>query len=310
MPKLNELKKKYPELNITFFDIMLMIDPSKTNKYLPLLCKVFSERWDLKKQYGNEDSFALSDIKNKILEYGLSIPNVSNSELMVISYFMDFYRTNIFPTLNDFIFYNERNQIMNNDVLSYKTFDEVRDAVNLADIQTIDKEYEKQIIKEFEDENWIIVRPLSFQSSLKYGSNTRWCTTMKNEKNYFSKYWRKGILIYVINKKTGYKFAGFKNTTDDNELSFWNSSDNRVDFLELEIDDYMYKILKKILQSEKSNKDLCTIELQVAVELECGYSKMNNLNRFLGGEPLEELYREEDNPTTMAAPLYVTPTVA
>lgn len=307
MPKISELKKQYPELNISFFDIMTMIDSSKTNKYLPLLCKILSERWDLDKQYGTEKGFAILDIKNKISEYGLPIPEVSDSELMMISYLMDFYRVNIFPTINEFIFYNERNQIPNNDVLSYKSFDEVRDAVNLADIQTMDKEYEKQIIKEFEDDAWLAVRPLSFQSSLKYGSNTRWCTTMKNEKSYFTKYWRKGILVYFINKKNGYKFAGYKNLTDDNELSFWNSSDSRVDFLELDIDDYMYKVIKNIFQNQKTNRELCSIELQVAVDLDCNGS--GNLNRLLAVESLENLYVEAPTPR-MTIPRFQDPTIA
>ena len=46
------------------------------------------------------------------------------------------------------------------------------------------KELEGQIIKEYEDEKWVALRPLTFSSSAKYGSSTRWCTTYQKEKNY------------------------------------------------------------------------------------------------------------------------------
>ena len=56
--------------------------------------------------------------------------------------------------------------------------------------------------KEYEDDKWVIVRPLTFASSVKYGASTRWCTTYQAEKQYFERYWRQGILIYFINKTT------------------------------------------------------------------------------------------------------------
>ena len=46
MSRLDELKKQYPELNITVFDMMTRLDTSKSYKYLPLMCKIFGKRYN------------------------------------------------------------------------------------------------------------------------------------------------------------------------------------------------------------------------------------------------------------------------
>ena len=58
------------------------------------------------------------------------------------------------------------------------------------------------------------------------------------------------ILVYFINKLTGYKFAGYKSLNGENELSFWNAEDSRVDYLYVEADDYLFPIVRKIFKSE------------------------------------------------------------
>ena len=60
-------------------------------------------------------------------------------------------------------------------------------------------------IKEYEDERWLILRPLTFSASAKYGSSTRWCTTYQKEKNY-----RKSIRL-VEKLRASYSFLKSKN---------------------------------------------------------------------------------------------------
>jgi len=177
----------------------------------------------------------------------------------------------------------DRNQIENKDVTSYSTIDDLRSALTLASMKELTKELEGQVIKEFEDEKWLVVRPLTFQASAKYGASTRWCTTYQKEKQYFEKYWQNGILVYFINKVTGYKFAGYKSLSGDNELSFWNAEDSRVDYLYVEADDYLYPIVRRILGSDKTNKQLCSDDIVNQVKKECGY----NIRKMLIGEPMD-----------------------
>ena len=172
--------------------------------------------------------------------------------------------------LSSFRKYNERGLIPNNDVSSYQNFDQIRSSVGLATLKEDEKELKTQVIREHEDNTWLALRPLTFGASSKYGAATKWCTTYQNDKQYFKRYWDRGILVYFINKVTGLKFAVFKSLDAERELSFWNAADQRVDFLELEIDDYMFPIIKQILKSDKSNRDLSTSKIRNQVNQECG----------------------------------------
>jgi hypothetical protein len=172
--------------------------------------------------------------------------------------------------LSSFQKYNERGLILNNDVTSYQNFEQIMASVGLASLKEDEKELRSQIIREHDDETWLALRPLTFGASSKYGAATKWCTTYQNDKQYFERYWKRGILVYFINKITGLKFALFKALDGDKELSFWNAADQRVDFLELDIDDYMFPIIKQILKSEETNRDLSSTKIRAQVSMECG----------------------------------------
>lgn len=269
MSRLDELKKQYPELNITIFDMMIRMDNSKTYKYLPLLCKIIAERFNLKKHSNDVPVIERQiEVQSRLQTIGINTKGLNGNQLFFYYNLTDFFNHDIFSTFNQFIDYMEKGRITNKDVTSYGSLDDMRGAITLASIKEISKELENQVIKEFEDETWVVVRPLTFSSSLKYGASTRWCTTYVKEKNYFEKYWRQGILVYFINKKTGYKFAGFKDLSTK-EISFWNAEDSRVDYLEIAADDYLFPIVRKIFSSSDTNKNLCTSEVQEQVHNEC-----------------------------------------
>jgi hypothetical protein len=269
MSRLDELKKQYPQLNMSFFDLMVRMDSSKSYKYLPLFCKIFSKRFDTTSQYKNEELLKLNlELQTNLISKSISTDSLSMNQMYVLHHFADYLPNETFTTLRDFMDYVDNNKIQNKDVTSYNNIDEIRAAISLASIKELGEELSKQVIKEYEDETWIAVRPLTFSASAKYGSSTRWCTTYQKEKNYFERYWRQGILVYFINKKTGYKFAMFKSLME-NDLSFWNAEDSRIDFLSLEIDDYLFPIVKQITKSDKSNKNLCSDEIQEQVHKEC-----------------------------------------
>jgi hypothetical protein len=52
-----------------------------------------------------------------------------------------------------------------------------------------------------DNERFFIVRPESKESSIYYGSGTKWCTAAKND-NYFNRYTKKGVTLYYIIDKT------------------------------------------------------------------------------------------------------------
>lgn len=298
MSRLNELKKQYPELNITMLDVLSRLDKSGTYKYLPLICKIFGKRWSFDSQvYKDEKNKFREELKNYLDNKGISYDDLTDSSLYVYHRFSDEFVPEHFETINQFIKLMDQNQIENNDVTSYKNIDELRSAVTLASMKVWEKELEGQAHKEYEDKKWLIVRPLTFSSSCKYGSSTRWCTTYKNEKQYFERYWRRGVLVYFINKENGYKVAGFKALDGDTEFSFWNAEDQRVDFLEINFDDYLYSIVRSIFKSQKTNHDLCSYEIREQVFLECGRQELKmraEISEVDVAVPLDELLSVED----------------
>lgn len=269
MSRLAELKQQYPQLNMSFFDIMTRMDSSKSYKYLPLLCKLFSNRFDPTKNFAKEDvNKGLLEIQTSLMSKSISTNDLTQNQMYAIHCLTDYFSSEFFTTMKEFMYYMDNNKIENKDVTSYANIDEIRQAVSVASIKELDEVMSNQVIKEFEDDKWVAVRPLTFGASAKYGASTRWCTTYQKEKQYFERYWRQGVLVYFINKQTGYKFAMFKSLSD-RDLTFWNAEDSRVDFLTLEIDEYLYPIVKKLVQSEMSNKNLSSNEIQEQVHQEC-----------------------------------------
>ena len=273
MSRIDELKKQYPELSISLFDLIRRMDKSKTYKYSPLLCKILGDRFNPYKEYkieGNKKRYKMveEELTESLTSKGISVEDCNLSELFMYTQFVDFFANETYTTLNEFMDLMDRNKVENKDVTSYPDIESVRTAVSLAHLKELDKDMESQVIKEHEDEKWLIVRPLTFSSSAKYGASTRWCTTYQKEKQYFRRYWKNGILVYFINKETGYKFAGYKSLTDG-ELSFWNSADQRVDYMDVDADDYLFPIVKRILSSRQTNKELCSQEVVDSVDKEC-----------------------------------------
>lgn len=270
MSKITEIKNQYPELNISIIDIFSKIDSTKTNKYLPLLCKLFSYRFQPNKMWDKMDNESeMAHITERMENLGFDCKNMSNNEIYTHYLFTEFFNNEDMRDIISFRKFNERGLIKNNDITTYQTFDEIRSAVGLASLKDDEKMMKSQVVKEYEDDVWLALRPLTFGASSKYGSATKWCTTYQNDKQYFERYWNRGLLVYFINKVTGLKFALFKSLDSEKELSFWNAADARVDFLELEIEDYMFPIVRKILKSDKTNRDLCSINIQIQVEVEC-----------------------------------------
>jgi len=269
MSRIDELKKQHPHLNITLLDLLRMLDKTKTGKYLPVLCKTLNTRGD--EDWEKEDKRYISDLTLRLEEFGIPTKNLSPKEIVVLYHFSDYFRIDSVSSLITFMDYMERNLIENKDVLTYKTLSEVKNAISLASMKEYTKELESQIIKEFEDSTWLALRPLTFESSVKYGASTKWCTTYSREKEYFAKYWDKGVLVYFINKKTGYKFALYKEIYGKGEISFWSAEDVRVDFLLLDVDDYLIPIMKKLVKSEDTNSSFCSPELLESVKKECKY---------------------------------------
>ena len=175
MSRLDELKKQYPELNITVFDMLKRLDTSKTYKYLPLMCKIFGTKFNVKNHFHKDElSKGMLEIHANLITKGISTDGLTDNQLFyMLNYISEHFSSDTYQTLNQFIQYMDKGQIENNDVTSYKNIDDIRGAITLATMKELTKDLEGQIIREYEDEKWVILRPLTFSASVKYGASTR-----------------------------------------------------------------------------------------------------------------------------------------
>jgi hypothetical protein len=249
MSRIDELKKQNPSFGVNLIEVINnLVDKPK---YTEMLVNLIKYKYD-------KQSTSLKDVTHELVnEY-----KIPESKLEGMSYFElqnylrvigDYIGHQNYSTVTKFIEMNERKLIENSDLTSYKTFQELELQMSLADLKLVDKEMEKQIEKLFEDDEWLVLKPLSYLSSKKYGASTKWCTASDREPDYYYRYVKRGILIYVINKKTGDKVAGFKNidSSYERETSFWDIVDQRVDSLDTGLPNHIMDIFKEQFHNVK-----------------------------------------------------------
>jgi len=102
----------------------------------------------------------------------------------------------------------------------------------------------------FRDTKWLIVKPLTLNASIKYGYNTKWCTSSKENPITFYEYSNDGILFYIIERKTNIKWAVHWEINEKGkkcEMSWWNAEDERLDSMLVVIPEYIMSIIKQEL---------------------------------------------------------------
>ena len=110
-------------------------------------------------------------------------------------------------------------------------FDFLRETEILRD-EFNKKKGEKEVVKVFDSENLLVVRPTSYESSCLYGAGTKWCTASKQSSNHYENYSNAGALYYFITRGVDqsnrfYKVALFKNDLGINE--WWDALDENLD---------------------------------------------------------------------------------
>lgn len=192
MSRLDRLKEQHPELNMSVMDVIAKLDPTNTYKYTEFLVKKFKEFYD--------------EYDDWVIGLGMEMMGVENME-----------------SLNEFEIHAKANRITNPDISQYKGFREIGNAVKEAEEKIKLKELEKQVIKLFDDDEWSVVIPLSYEASRIYGANTKWCTT---QERYWEDYYKTYKLIYIQNKKTNEKYAVSRHWEDNKKVQAWMSNDD------------------------------------------------------------------------------------
>ena len=164
MSKVDDLKKRYPEVSNASFTKFVEADITPTKKYLDFMLKTWEDRKILG-PYRTTGSIIKDVIKfNELLPY-----------------------------------------IENKDIYSKEYYGNYQKLIDIIEIAGQTKE-EKSFVKEdhinvlLETEEFILLQPKTHKGSIKYGANTKWCTTTKNNESIFKNYTRDGFLAYLIDK--------------------------------------------------------------------------------------------------------------
>lgn len=164
MSKVDDLKKKYPQVSPASFTKFVEADTTPTKKYLDYMLKTWEDRKILA-PYRTTGSI-IKDVNkfNELLPY-----------------------------------------IENKDIYSKEYYGNYQKLIDIIEIAEQAKE-EKSFVKEdhinilLETEEFILLQPKTHKGSMKYGANTKWCTTTKNNESIFKNYTRDGFLVYLIDK--------------------------------------------------------------------------------------------------------------
>lgn len=205
MSKITDIKERYPEMTIDLVDIFAKHDPSSTKKYLEYMVKISSDHTKSEEFIGGIEK-CFEDVFELIQKFDSFIDS---------------------PCIN------------NKDIYSYKDVNKLVKIVEDAEKNKTERYIkDKETIQLYRDDNFNVVIPLTHESSLLYGSSTKWCTASKDSSSQFTKHYSEGVLIYVINKKSTvpdkYKkvawFVQGKNGLFkyDTNVTIWDSTDAQV----------------------------------------------------------------------------------
>lgn len=233
MSKIKTLKSQYSELSLSLLDTIKRIDPSGDKRtYCDLILKLIKNNFN-EKFNEHRISDYIRDI-NEVYEMNESelLNNGKFSFIIHFAFLNEFIGPEICKLIKKLHEFREK-KLINNDITKYNSIEEVYADVSIAEIKSMESSLSKMTEMVFEDDEWLIIRPLTYESSKKYGSGTKWCTTSYSNSEYFVKY-ANGILIYIINKKTGLKVASHAELSSGKyfSLSFWNQKDDRVDSMD------------------------------------------------------------------------------
>ena len=247
MAKRAEIIEQAPDfMKLSLLDLIMLLDPSKTNKYTPLMVKLFTKNY-FKRNFRREnvDEF-YHDLRNS---YNVVLENIPNENIPVIHTLLHTFNSDFVQSIMSFVAAAENNQLPGLDVTKINEVSEISELMSLIQLKNISKKLQKQAIKDYEDDEWIIVRPFTGEASQKYGYGTKWCTSSESYQAHFFSYTEEGKLIYCINKINGKKIAVYykKNKDSTTELSFWNMVDDRVDSMLSELPEPIMNEVKTIL---------------------------------------------------------------
>jgi hypothetical protein len=154
--------------------------------------------------------------------------------------------------LHKFEEHSKANRILQEfkDISRHNDWFFIEEGIKIADEVVKRKQLEKETKKLFENDEWVVLIPESYEASQLYAYNTKWCIT---QKSYWNDYKKSSRIIFVINKKNNEKYAISKRM-NDNVIQGWDAKDKETSPLIWEFTDEIWKILR--CELKKSRQDI------------------------------------------------------
>ena len=247
----NEFVKQHPHtLGLDNYTLIKYILGNKTNKYLPLIVKqIHSVSEDMMKKYqGEVNDEYVGYLKKYNLEDSVLGVLPDKHRLSVLWYFRNLSDVGLdMKMLLEFDEMMENNLIHDTDLTTYDNFSKIQEQLNIAYTKKVLKEERSLVDVVFENDEWLAIRPLTFESSKKYGAGTKWCTTSENNPHHFYRYSDMGVLIYLYNKLNNRKFGIHFNMEESKfGIQIYNEVDDRIDSSDARI---QFEVMDQIKQN-------------------------------------------------------------
>lgn len=186
--RIEDVKKKFPNVSPKIIDYFVENDPSGNQKYLEWLVKAMTHEPTIQSVEDTLDDSMLFKLPQEFL-------------MMLVKKFHE---------LSPYMVYAEDGKrVGTTDLYQYKFIDSdmihyLNNDLTLAKERKKGKEKQKDAKKNsdkiYEDGSWLVIRPKTWQASCVYGAGTKWCTTNKESSRHFEREIDRNFLIYVIDK--------------------------------------------------------------------------------------------------------------
>jgi hypothetical protein len=196
--RVSKARDRYPEISQEVFDIVVQNDPSGNQKYLD---------WILSEITTTEDKDNLTDVNGVFLNTHL-LPTIK------------FFHENLhLYDVKDINFYKSLSHLV--EVTSY-----VKEKKSDIDRKKLAK---KQKTVVYNDDNFLVISPKSWEASCEYGSGTKWCVAGKQGQTHWDNYSKNATFFYIINKNLPdtdplYKVA-YRRMGSKDRFELWDALD-------------------------------------------------------------------------------------
>lgn len=238
---IKKLKKENEILNLNLANMLERFDTTKTKKYSQFLVKMLNKKIEDWQKEQDEFRPIIQSESIHISPVEKTVPNNSFDNMISRVTLCDFiFSWNRMERFVEFTELMERGLIDEKDISKYDSWDMLEMQLYEAKNRELFKKSKKEIHKIFEDDNYLIFKPLTYAASCSYGYQTKWCTAMVNDAGYFYNHSR-GILIYLIDKKQNKKFAFYKHFSrpyeiydehEDYAFKTFNQEDKQIDTIQ------------------------------------------------------------------------------